>query len=396
MQPPLLPPRRLSPIHLHPLLCPLLPGALYGLRPLLPQVRRGKVQPRLPNCPLCNVVVPVKPGQDANHAVEAHFAKDCAVMTGRVQAKKSTTPVCARARCGKALFAPIKCTKCSQQFCAAHRFPADHTCTPPSAAQTRTTGPTAGSRLLDLNAKASAAGGAALGAIKTMASNAQAQANSSSSRVAAKKPATAPAPAATSASASKPIPNLFSKTDRSSSSSHNFTPTTDTNVTTTPPTAADETTTNAPEPAIQPLNTNSYVPPPYSHSDHCFPHLHTVSTISHLVSCYILFLGIYATSTYYPYGRTILRLHHPRASLPPSLHLSISLPYPYICLSSSPYTSTHPSRARAERESRRRGLQERARKGLLSEEEKAALAREEAEDAAQGGGGSDKKECLVM
>ncbi|KAJ7250829.1 hypothetical protein B0H12DRAFT_1120012 [Mycena haematopus] len=206
-----------------------------------------------PNCPLCNVVVAVKPGQDANEAVEIHFVRDCSVMTGKTKVK--STPICARARCGKALFAPIQCTKCSQQFCAAHRFPADHNCTPASAtAPSKITGPTAASRLLDLNTKASAAGGAALGAIKTMASNAQAQAQAASSSRAAAKPV---APKPTAAAAPTKTPNLFSKTDRSSS------PYSLTNTNTTP---AHTTDTNANDAetitTTKPLNINSYVPPP--------------------------------------------------------------------------------------------------------------------------------------
>ncbi|KAJ7175898.1 hypothetical protein C8R46DRAFT_990091 [Mycena filopes] len=162
-----------------------------------------------PNCPLCNVVVSVQPGQDANDAVESHFVRDCSVMTGKKRTK-SNTPLCAHTRCRKALFAPIRCTKCNEQFCATHRFPADHSCASAGAPapQTRTTGPTAASRLLDLNAKASAAGVTAMGAIKSMKTAAQA----STSRPAA--PPAAKAPVATSSAPSKP--NLFSKTDRRS------------------------------------------------------------------------------------------------------------------------------------------------------------------------------------
>ncbi|KAJ7644168.1 hypothetical protein FB45DRAFT_824159 [Roridomyces roridus] len=148
-----------------------------------------------PNCPLCSVPVPFMPGQDPNLAMESHF-NNCTAMTGKPKARSN--PVCAKARCGKTLFSPIRCNKCSQQFCPAHRFPADHTCTAPAAQPGKTTGPTAASRLLDLKPKASAAGAATVGAIKTMASSAQAGASRASQ---------APKPAIQT-------PNLFSKTDR--------------------------------------------------------------------------------------------------------------------------------------------------------------------------------------
>ncbi|KAJ7107278.1 hypothetical protein C8R43DRAFT_1114232 [Mycena crocata] len=196
-----------------------------------------------PNCPLCNVPVSVRPGQDANMAMEAHFSKDCSVMTGKLKTKN--TPVCAKARCGKTLFSPIRCTKCNEQFCPSHRFPADHSCVSTgAAAPPRTAGLSASSRLLDLNTKASAAGAATMGAIKTMAST------STSRPPAAKAP-----PASKSASHAPNMPNLFSKTDRSSYSSP--LPTDHINAT-ADPNAPDE-TKSTPEPAIRPL---SFVPPP--------------------------------------------------------------------------------------------------------------------------------------
>ncbi|KAF7288508.1 Chorismate mutase [Mycena chlorophos] len=163
-----------------------------------------------PNCPLCNSVVSVRAGQDPNEAVETHFLVDCSVLTGRV---KSKAPVCARPRCGKTLFAPISCTKCQKQFCPAHRFPADHICMPATTA--RTGGLTAGSKLLELNTKATAAGAKTVGAIKAAASAAQA---SASSRAAAASSRATAAPSTSAASSSKPaipIPAVFSKTDRS-------------------------------------------------------------------------------------------------------------------------------------------------------------------------------------
>ncbi|KAG7088412.1 hypothetical protein E1B28_012409 [Marasmius oreades] len=157
-----------------------------------------------PSCPFCNTPVAIPPGQDPNIRMENHFVKECSVMLGR-EVKKAT-PTCARSRCGKVLYAPIRCDKCGKQFCPAHRFPGDHTCSPVSRAQmTRPGAPTVNSRLLNLNAKinekASTAGNATVGAIKkTM--------NSSSSSQ----------PAATTANSSTPTSgsshkNPFSKAD---------------------------------------------------------------------------------------------------------------------------------------------------------------------------------------
>ncbi|KII86782.1 hypothetical protein PLICRDRAFT_113464 [Plicaturopsis crispa FD-325 SS-3] len=82
-----------------------------------------------PSCPLCNEPIAIPPGQDPNHRMEHHFVTDCTIMTGRpANRKNKATPTCARAKCGKVLFAPISCEGCKEQFCPQHRFPADHAC----------------------------------------------------------------------------------------------------------------------------------------------------------------------------------------------------------------------------------------------------------------------------
>ncbi|KAK7469283.1 hypothetical protein VKT23_003767 [Stygiomarasmius scandens] len=162
-----------------------------------------------PNCPLCNEPVAIKVGQDPNARMEEHFNKECSVMLGR--AVKKSTPTCARAKCGKVLFSPIRCDKCQKQFCPTHRFPSDHSCSSASAAaassQPRPGSVPASSRLLNINTKtletkASAASAATVGAIKKTLSSASAQA------AAASKPSTS------SAGTSSTHSNLFSKTDR--------------------------------------------------------------------------------------------------------------------------------------------------------------------------------------
>lgn len=61
----------------------------------------------LPLGPLCNIPVAIPPGQDPNIRMERHFNTECSVMTGR--RAKSGTPTCARGKCGKVLFSPIRC-----------------------------------------------------------------------------------------------------------------------------------------------------------------------------------------------------------------------------------------------------------------------------------------------
>ncbi|KAF7314286.1 AN1-type zinc finger protein 2A [Mycena kentingensis (nom. inval.)] len=198
-----------------------------GRCPLMPQIRCCQVQSRLSKLPLVQ---------------RRRF-----VMTGR-SAKATTKPICASNGCSKTLFARIVCDSCQKQFCPTHRHPSDHRCTATAAsaprANTRPGALTAGSRLLDLNNKASVAGAKTVGAIKAAASNASrsaAAATASSSKSLTTSPS--------SSSGTKPniLPAGFTKTDRASSS---------------PPSSPKLTILSSPEPVIQPLSKRSFVPPP--------------------------------------------------------------------------------------------------------------------------------------
>ncbi|KAG8946837.1 hypothetical protein FRC04_011384 [Tulasnella sp. 424] len=91
-----------------------------------------------PACPFCQKPVAFAAGVDPNIAMEKHFETTCEVVAGGglvgMKSKAggsgaSASPRCARAKCNKVLVAPIRCTVCSQQFCAEHRFPVNHKCT---------------------------------------------------------------------------------------------------------------------------------------------------------------------------------------------------------------------------------------------------------------------------
>ena len=62
----------------------------------------------LPSGPLCNEIVAIPPGQDPNIRMEQHISTQCSVMTGK-SGKAKSGPTCARGKCGKVLFAPIRC-----------------------------------------------------------------------------------------------------------------------------------------------------------------------------------------------------------------------------------------------------------------------------------------------
>ncbi|EGO23802.1 hypothetical protein SERLADRAFT_470157 [Serpula lacrymans var. lacrymans S7.9] len=158
-----------------------------------------------PSCPLCNQPVAIPHGQDPNIRMENHISNECSVMTGKSGRAKSA-PVCARGKCGKVLFAPIRCDKCSQQFCPQHRFPKDHTCSSlstPASSNSRITSPALAKQSISASSKASAASASAMNAMKkTLAS--------ASSNVSAHSPSTSIA----TPKIALPSTNMFSKADR--------------------------------------------------------------------------------------------------------------------------------------------------------------------------------------
>ncbi|KAI0043448.1 hypothetical protein FA95DRAFT_1498618 [Auriscalpium vulgare] len=160
-----------------------------------------------PACPLCGVPVAIPPGEDPNVRMDAHFTSACAVLTGRPRNAKSG-PTCARGKCGKVLFAPIRCDKCQKQYCPEHRFPADHACNAAPAAPASSSKRTAPK----FTSTAATASASAMAAFKRATASTKPSAPSAPARA-----ATASAAAPLSSSGTKPnsaLPKVFSKTDR--------------------------------------------------------------------------------------------------------------------------------------------------------------------------------------
>ncbi|KAI0354896.1 hypothetical protein OH77DRAFT_1481012 [Trametes cingulata] len=160
-----------------------------------------------PSCPLCNIPVAIPLGQDPNIRMEQHINTQCSVMTGK-SGKAKSTPTCARPKCGKVLFSPIRCSSCKQQYCPQHRFPKDHSC---SSTPTTTTKPSpASNAFANVSNQTSAASAAAMAAIKRAAASTKTQSLASRPPAQAK----APAQASTQAAGSSSRPNPFSATTR--------------------------------------------------------------------------------------------------------------------------------------------------------------------------------------
>ncbi|EMD39876.1 hypothetical protein CERSUDRAFT_45349 [Gelatoporia subvermispora B] len=155
-----------------------------------------------PSCPLCNEPVAIPPGQDPNVRMDTHITSECSVMTGKT--KKSSGPKCAKPKCGKVLFAPIRCDKCKQQFCPQHRFPTSHPCSAVVNSSKGSSGPA--QALSNLSTQTSAASAAAMAAIKRAAATTNTA------------PSTARPPRAATTTQNPPQPPLMTKASSSSSS----------------------------------------------------------------------------------------------------------------------------------------------------------------------------------
>ncbi|KAL5501783.1 hypothetical protein ACEPAH_9043 [Sanghuangporus vaninii] len=120
-------------------------------------------------CPLCSELIAIPPGEDPNIKLGRHVDESCVVMTGKA-AKKSTTPTCARARCGKPLWQPITCDKCRKQFCAPHRYPKDHQCislsSPTPSFTSNSTSQKQSNPLANISSQTSVKSAAAMAALK--------------------------------------------------------------------------------------------------------------------------------------------------------------------------------------------------------------------------------------
>jgi len=92
----------------------------------------------VPTCPLCSTPVPVKQGEDPNVYMDRHLSTSCPNLnpsTGLATSIPKGKPpnACRAPRCQTKVIEPITCSKCSQKFCAKHRMPEDHHCSPSSS-----------------------------------------------------------------------------------------------------------------------------------------------------------------------------------------------------------------------------------------------------------------------
>ena len=58
--------------------------------------------------PFCKTPIAIPPGEDPNIRMERHFNNDCSVLI-ETSGKKSSQPHCAKAKCNKVLWSPIRC-----------------------------------------------------------------------------------------------------------------------------------------------------------------------------------------------------------------------------------------------------------------------------------------------
>ncbi|PIL22471.1 hypothetical protein GSI_15159 [Ganoderma sinense ZZ0214-1] len=162
-----------------------------------------------PSCPLCSAPVAIPPGQDPNIRMERHINTECSVMTGR-SSKAKSTPHCARPKCGKVLFSPIRCDSCKHQFCPEHRFPKDHSC---SATKGSVSSQQGGVKAwTNVQHQTSAASAAAMAAIKRAAASSTAPARTTPRTQTQAK--SQPPPSDTKSTSSSSRSNPFSATDR--------------------------------------------------------------------------------------------------------------------------------------------------------------------------------------
>merc|ERR1719238_936629 len=80
-------------------------------------------------CPVCNISVAYKPGDDVNQKISDHIDAGCPPNPGdqRRKAIKDSNR-CTAKGCKKGELQPIICKMCNKKYCLRHRLEADHDC----------------------------------------------------------------------------------------------------------------------------------------------------------------------------------------------------------------------------------------------------------------------------
>lgn len=79
----------------------------------------------VPACPICNKLVPPKPGQTADQAMNQHINDGCASVNQKGKTYKNR---CSHLKCKKRELVEMHCKTCRLNFCMNHRFESDHNC----------------------------------------------------------------------------------------------------------------------------------------------------------------------------------------------------------------------------------------------------------------------------
>jgi len=78
----------------------------------------------VPSCPLCGQMIRVYKGEDIDAKMESHISGGCKPM----HEEGGKANPCSVRSCKKGELVPILCPYCHNNFCLAHRAPADHKC----------------------------------------------------------------------------------------------------------------------------------------------------------------------------------------------------------------------------------------------------------------------------
>lgn len=81
-----------------------------------------------PNCPLCNQVVIVKPGENIDCKVNQHIEWGCRIFQPMFSPQMREGNKCSYPRCKILSWSPISCFHCEQKFCSKHHIPEEHNC----------------------------------------------------------------------------------------------------------------------------------------------------------------------------------------------------------------------------------------------------------------------------
>lgn len=81
-----------------------------------------------PNCPLCNQIIVIQPGENIDCKVNQHIEFGCRIFKPAFSREFVKENKCIFPRCKESYYCAISCNLCKENYCPSHHIPEVHNC----------------------------------------------------------------------------------------------------------------------------------------------------------------------------------------------------------------------------------------------------------------------------